>query len=172
MIRSRFLTAVTAAALLALPTAASAGAPVDRTTGGGQILVSTEGGPGSTIAFTAQGTVEDAKGQIQFIDRSAGTGRNQVRAHFVVNCVQVDGNTAYVSGVKRGTDGTAEGDTIGLYVVDNGEGGMADSDIVAVNPVGSEDQEEGPCGVAEPTDEERMNFGLARGNAQTYDADA
>ena len=33
---------------------------------------------GSTIAFTAQGTPTEGKGQVQVIDRSAGTGKNQV----------------------------------------------------------------------------------------------
>lgn len=167
--------AVMLVSALALALPASAGAPRDRATGGGQILVSSEGGPGSTIAFTAQGNVDDAKGQIQFIDRTAGTGQNQVRAHFVVTCVSVQaaedngGETAaYIGGVNR--DNPA--DTIALYVVDNGEGAMADMDIVAINPVGNDDSSEGPCGVTEPSDEERATYGLARGNAQTYDADA
>lgn len=171
----RVLTAAVLAGALVIPaTAASAGSPRDRATGGGQILVSTEGGPGSTIAFTAQGSPEEAKGQIQFVDRSAGTGRDQVKAHYVVDCVAVEQaadteeTAAYISGVNR-DDPT---DVITMYVVDNGEGMMADMDIVAVMPMGDDESSEGPCGVIEPSMEERATYALARGNAQTYDADA
>lgn len=171
---TRVLTTAVLVGTLLVPTAASAGSPRDRATGGGQILLSDASGPGSTIAFTAQGSVDDAKGQIQFIDRTGGTGRNQVRAHYVVDCVAVeeardnDETAAYVSGVNRDDPS----DVITMYIVDNGEGAMADMDIVAVGPMGDDESSDGPCGVIEPSDEERATYALARGNVQTHDADA
>jgi hypothetical protein len=171
---TRVLTAAVLVGALLVPSPAFAGSARDRATGGGQILVSAAGGPGSTIAFTAQGTQTDAKGQIQFIDRTAGTGRDQVRAHYVVNCVSVesaqdnDETAAYISGVNRDDPD----DVITMYIVDNGEGAMADMDIVAVGPQGDDESSNGPCGVIEPSDDERMTFALARGNVKTYDADA
>lgn len=169
MHRTRLVTAIATVALLAVPAAATAGAPVDRVTGGGQILAMDQTtGPGSTIAFTAQGDAVDAKGQIQFNDRTNGTGRNQVRAHYVVDCVDVEDDVARVSGVNR--DDPDDGIT--MFIMDNGEGMMADMDIVVINPMGDGDEEDGACGVVDPSDEERMSGGLARGNVKTYDVDA
>src|SRR5687768_16852989 len=69
----------------------SEGSDRDRATGGGQILFSTRGA-GNTIAFTAQGTATDGKGQLQFIDRSGGNGQDQVKEHGEVTCIAVEGN--------------------------------------------------------------------------------
>lgn len=164
----RLLAAAFLVAALALPTAASAGAPRDRVTGGGQILFAMQGA-GNTIAFTAQGDEEVAKGQIQYITREAGNGQAQVRKHYVVECVAVESaddsqGVAYVRAHLRDDDT----DKIGLYVIDNGEGAMASNDIVTVTTVS--DDSDAPCNVDVPDDGEETTLG--RGNAQTYDADA
>jgi hypothetical protein len=158
-----------------LPTAATAASPRDRATGGGQILVGTDGGAGSTIAFTAQETVAggsptDVKGQIQFIERTGGTGRGQVRGHYEVDCLEVTGNTAYIAGVLKNGDGTTS-ERIYLEVVDNGEGANAmGADIVTVNRDADPDDDgdddaENACDVPEGG-----TVSLARGNAQVHDA--
>lgn len=124
----------------------------DAATGGGQILVGSEGGAGDTIAFTAQGTADGAKGQVQYVDREGGTGQDQVVQHGTVTCIDVQGNVARIAGEWR------DGGTFGLYVEDNGEGDG--TDMIALTPDltdCAEDREDD-----DPT-------GLARGNAQVRD---
>ena len=164
MIRIRLTTAITAAALLALPTAAAAGSPTDRATGGGQFFASTDmaQGPGSTIAFTAQGDESAAKGQIQFIDRALGTGQSQQRSHYSVDCLVVDGSTAIIGATERDS-----GESLTLYVTDNGQGSGAEDDVIAM----SDGMGSGPCGSEADDEDEVPTFGLARGNAQVHDAD-
>jgi hypothetical protein len=147
-----------AVATVALAATAIAGSPNDRATGGGQILFSTDPGAGNTIAFTAQGTSEDAKGQVQFIDRSAGTGQSQVKKHGVVDCLFVEGNSARIYGHNRDD----ASDTFQLFVMDNGEPNQG-NDLVAFN-----DEPEGSCGNRD--DDDDGNTALARGNSQVYDA--
>ena len=152
--RRKAAVTVSVAVVLGVPLAAGA-ASVDKATGGGQILFATKGA-GNTIAFTAQGTAKSAKGQVQFIDRSAGTGRSQVKYHGDVTCIVAEGGTAKVAGVLR------NGDFFNLYVEDTGEGhgnadpiffdGMADT---------------ADCGFDTPSDDDIM--ALARGNAQVRD---
>lgn len=150
--------AVAAAGALALPLAASAGPDVDKATGGGQILFSTRGA-GNTIAFTAQGTADAAKGQLQFIDRSAGNGRDQVKQHGEVTCIVVEGNVAKIAGVLR------NGDSFNLYVEDTGEG-HGNADVIFYD--GMADTPD--CDFDTPSDDDLM--ALARGNAQVRDGDA
>lgn len=130
----------------------------DKATGGGQILFATKGA-GNTIAFTAQGTADAGKGQIQFIDRSAGRGSSQVKHHGTVTCIDAVGNTAKVAGVLT------NGESFNLYVEDNGEGaGATDAiffDTVADTP---------DCGFDAPDDDDLE--ALARGNAQVRDGQA
>src|SRR4051812_31886581 len=102
-------------AVLVCGVAAAAFVPVahaapaqNKVTGGGQFLVPAGGGAGSTIAFTAQGTADAAKGQIQLQDRS---GSPTVRRHGTVQCVDVMGNTAKIGGTWR------DGSTFHLYAV-------------------------------------------------------
>ena len=144
------------AAVLVVPFAASAGS-VDKATGGGQILFSSKGA-GNTIAFTAQGTSEAATGEVRFIDRSAGTGREQVKYFGDVKCIQVEGDTAKVAGTLR------NGDSFNLYVQDTGEGkGNAD-------PIYFDGMADTPdCDFDDPDDEDMQ--ALARGNAQVTDGD-
>jgi hypothetical protein len=139
-------------------TAANAGSPNDRVTGGGQTLVGSKGA-GNTIAFTAQGTQEAATGQVQVVDRSAGTGQNQTRFHGVVDCLAVDGNRAEIIGHKRDDPS----DLFSIYVMDNGEGAAADNDLVLLN-----EDPDGSCGIDDDDDDGAVD--LARGNAQVYDA--
>jgi hypothetical protein len=139
-------------------TGASAGSPNDRVTGGGQTLVGTQGA-GNTIAFNAQTTADGAKGQVQVVDRSAGTGQSQVRFHGIVDCVTVNGNSAEIYGHKRDD----AGDDFTIYVMDNGEGAAANNDLVFLN-----DNPQSPCELAD--DDDQGDVELARGNAQVYDA--
>jgi len=88
------------------------------------VILDTEnpGARTSTLAFTAQGTVDGAMGQVQLIDRQAGTGRNSVRFHGVVTCVETGPgpngeNFGIASGHKRGDDSIP----FVLRVIDNGQ---------------------------------------------------
>ena len=154
---TRALVAVLVAAAVPV-TAAMAGSPNDRVTGGGQTLVGTKGA-GNTIAFNAQTTADGAKGQVQVVDRSAGTGQSQVRFHGIVDCLTVSGNSAEIFGHK--TEDAS--DVFTIYVMDNGEGAAANNDLVFLN-----DDPQSPCELQD--DDDRGDVELARGNAQVYDA--
>lgn len=132
----------------------------DRATGGGQILVGAKGA-GDTVAFTAQGTAEAAKGQVQYVDRTDGTGQGQVVKHGTVDCIDADGDVARISGLWRAVEG-GEPERFYLYVLDNGEGAAAGNDIVAFTQ-----EADGEC--ADEPAEENMTA-LGRGNAQVRDA--
>ena len=142
-----------AGAALALSGATAFATQEDAATGGGQILVGTDGGAGDTIAFTAQGTAEAAKGQVQYVDREGGTGQGQTVMHGTVTCIDVQDNVARIAGEWR------DGGTFGLFVQDNGEGGDA-SDQIALTPDLTD------C--ADDRDDDDP-VGLARGNAQVRD---
>jgi hypothetical protein len=157
--RIRNLLIAVAVLALAVPGMASAGSRTDRATGGGQILVSTKGA-GSTIAFTAQGTPDAAKGQVQVIDRAAGKGQDQVKFHGIVECILVVGNTAEIAGVERDTE-----DPFTLRVVDSGEGAAAAADTIYFDDV----EDDGRC-ESDDNDDDDAQVALARGNAQVYDA--
>ena len=149
------LTVAAAGSALAFSGGADAAPPgVDSAMGGGQILVSGQNA-GSTIAFTAKGVGDDAKGQVQFVDRSAGTGQAQVVRHGTVDCIEVDGEIATIAGTWR--DGTF----FDLYVMDGGDG--AGSDMIAV-----ETDDNNECDY-EPNPMNPQEVALARGNAQVND---
>jgi hypothetical protein len=61
----------------------------EKITGGGQVLFTTSDAANSTIAFTAQKSATDVKGQVQLVDRSAGKGQLQEVLHGTVTCVNV-----------------------------------------------------------------------------------
>lgn len=145
------------AAVLAMPLLAQAG-DGDKATGGGQIVFASKGA-GNTIAFTAQGTAEAAKGQVQFVDRSAGNGRSQVKYHGTVGCIDAVGNTAKVAGTLR------NGDSFNLYVEDTGEG-QGNADVIFFDSAADTPE----CDFDTPDDDELE--ALARGNAQVRDGDA
>src|SRR5688500_11548424 len=114
--RIRNLLIAVAVLAIAIPGIASAGSSTDRATSGGQTIVDSQGA-GNTIAFTARGTVDAATGQVQYIDRTAGTGQAQVKFHGIVECLRVQGNTAELAGHERDSD-----QPFNLLVVDNGQG--------------------------------------------------
>ena len=158
----RIKTTVAIAGLAALAiggTTATAGNG-DKVTGGGQVLFSTDDVKRSTIAFTAQGTATDAKGQVQFIDRSLGAGKNQTRYHGVVNCVEVSGNFAVVSGYPKGDP---EGPEFLLRVVDNGQG-QDPNDMIEFD----EETTDNTCG-GESDDDNELTVALAKGNVKVRD---
>ena len=152
----KIMVAVAGLAAFALSSTPASAGNGDKVTGGGQILVGSNAG--STIAFTAQGTTTSAKGQVQFIDRSAGKGQNQVKFHGVVDCVEVTGNFAVVGGVTR------SGDDFTLRVEDNGEPNRG-ADLIQFDRNG-----DFQCGDGDEDDP--PEFSLGRGNAQVRDGDS
>ena len=141
-------------AALAISGSATAGNG-DKVTGGGQILVGSNAG--STIAFSAQGTVDSAKGQVQFIDRSGGKGRDQVKFHGIVDCVEVTDNFGVVGGLTR------NGTPFTLRVLDGGQpSDMADM-------VQFDTNSDFQCGDDEADDPPEMSLG--RGNVKVRDGD-
>lgn len=163
-LRVRTTTALLGAAALGSAFLVSGGATaaqVDSVTGGGQVLVSQDGnGAGSTIAFTATDTGDGEapdSGQVQYVNRQAGNGKDQTVSHGTVTCVMVDDDqTARIGGTW--TSGDLAGQTFGIYVRDLGNG--AGSDFVAVTPFVA-----GEC--AEERDDDGQ-FALARGDAQIH----
>lgn len=150
--------AVAAIAALAIPFVASAGSSTDRATGGGQILFSSKGA-GNTIAFQAQGSETAATGMVQYINREAGKGRSQVKRHGAVTCLRVEGNTAKLAGTwEKGATGDFQ-----LLVVDNGQGSLAENDLVTV-----QNNQDPTC--SEEDDDDDASTELGRGNAKVYDA--
>lgn len=159
MRKRRIVATVGCAALLGGAVAADAGGPRDRATGGGQVLVASDGtGPGSTIAFTGQQTADGARGQVQIVDRAAGTGQSQVKFHGVVDCVRVDGNTAKIGGTGRG------GARFTVIAVDNGEGAASAGDLIFFDYRTAD-----PTCEVDDDDDDNLEA-LARGNVQVHDA--
>jgi hypothetical protein len=146
---------VTATAL-----SAGAGSGTSRATGGGQILVPDEGGPGDTIAFTAQNrpgeTADFATGQVQYVDRETA---GQTVLHGVVSCLVVDDNMAFISGTWR-----QNGEFFQIFAEDNGEGAnAAESDMIVVTDMA----DDVGCDFDEPDDNDQLE--LARGNVRVYE---
>ena len=155
--RAKTSFAVAIVAVLAVPVLAQAGGKVDKATGGGQILVANQGA-GSTLAFNAKGNSTNAQGQLQYIDRSGGTGQSQVKHHGTVSCIDAMANTAKVAGTLR------NGDSFNLYVEDHGEGNDA-GDMVWIDTMADTPE----CDFDTPDMDELEALG--RGNVQVYDAD-
>jgi hypothetical protein len=157
---------VAAALVIVVPaTVALGGSGRDRATGGGQILLGK--GAGSTITFTAQQIAAGdpaAKGEVQYIDRAAGTGKAQVRQHGDVFCIVTMGNMAEIAYVDKGEDASDPNtDVDQLYVVDNGEPNQG-QDIVFID-----EDPQTPCEFND-NDDDDGDTALGRGNAQVYDA--
>ena len=140
--------AMTAAISFSLVARAGTG---DKVTGGGQTDVGTQGA-GDTIAFTAQTTNGVTAGQIQYIDRTGGTGQGQVVYHGTINCLTVSGSTADFSGVWDNDAGSFE-----VVVQDNGNGNG--QDMIAIDPAASNPS-------CSDSTKPSNNGALARGNAQ------
>ncbi len=141
-----------AGAALALSGSSASAGQGDAATGGGQIYVASEGGAGSTIAFTAQAVGDGARGQVQYVNREAD---EQVVQHGTVLCLTVMENMARIGGTWR------DGGTFEIYVEDNGEGSQAAGDMIGITEDMANDCAE--------DDDERDPTGLARGNAQVRD---
>jgi hypothetical protein len=143
-----------AGAALALSGVSAFAGQAPKATGGGQIDISTDGGAGSTIAFTAQGVGDAVKGQVQYVNRK---GDEQVVRHGTVTCLTVMGNMARLGGTYR------DGGTFEIFVEDNGEGSQAEDDMIGVTEDMANDCNE-DSDESEPT-------ALARGNAQVRSAE-
>jgi len=154
-LRAKLALLCVVAMALAAPLAI-AGSGTDRATGGGQILLGTQGA-GNTIAFTARGTSDAATGNVQYVDRSAGTGQAQVTRHGRVSCLAVEDNMAKIAGTWD------QGGDFQLLVVDNGEGALAENDIVTI-----QDNQDPNCEDEDDDDDGQTELG--RGNVQVYDA--
>src|SRR5438128_4146244 len=149
--------AIVAVSVVCMGTAL-AGAPNGRVTGGGQNMLGATG-PGSTIAFEAhQVSGTTATGNVQVVDRSAGTGQNQTKFHGSVECLFFDSSN---SAQMYGHD--SSGNPFELFVMDNGEGATGGNDIASFN-----NNPRGNCSNRDQGDEGSDQ--LFRGNAQVYKA--
>lgn len=154
-----------------------------KVTGGGQVIASANTpGPGDTIAFNAQQTgafdnmdIAPAKGQLQVVNRTAGTGPDQVKFHGNVTCIRefVDENDPGEEDDERfirfgGFEKVRGQQTPNAFTVDaqdNGEGANApESDMILFRERGNISN---PCDDSEP-DTELRDTKLARGNVQEH----
>lgn len=156
----RTMAAVGLAVVATLGGGATAGS-MDKATGGGQILLSSDGrGPGDTIAFTAQAREDGSvHGNVNVIDRTGNTGKGGVHFKGDVTCVDVQGNVARIAGTGEKSDGTTTSYT--LMVTDNGEG-LDDNDLISFQYVSDP-----TCDDDDSDDDAETE--LARGNAQVTD---
>jgi hypothetical protein len=76
-----------------------------------------------SFATVQSGPDYPATGQGQLVRTDA-----QIRIHFAVDCLRVEGNTAYVSGKVTNSNLWGAGWPVWFKVVDNGEGGSATPD--------------------------------------------
>ena len=131
-------------------------APAPKATGGGQTEVG-DRGAGDTIAFTAQNTGSDsaAKGQVQYVDRTGGTGQGQVVLHGVVSCLRVTGTSARLGGFW------SDGGDFEVFVQDNGEPNQG-NDMIAIY------EASGDPNCVDDNQEEDDPSALGRGNAQVH----
>jgi hypothetical protein len=150
--------AATVAVLAVCVSSALAGAPNGRVTGGGQNPLALTG-PGNTIAFEAhQVSGNTATGNVNFIDRSNGTGQDQDHFHGRVECLFFDSSN---SAQMYGHD--ADGNPFELFVMDNGQGATGGNDVASFN-----NSPQGDCSNPDKSDEGSDQ--LFRGNAQVYQA--
>ena len=127
----------------------------DKATGGGQILIGSDA-KRSTITFNAQQTGDAIRGQINVIDRSVGTGKQQQHLKGTVTCIEVTGNAAEIGGRLN------DDRPFYLRVVDAGEPGagndMIEFDTAETNPNCDQEGNEDP----------RFEGALAKGNVQVH----
>lgn len=153
----RLFVLVTIAALVTAVLAAGAGADSgDKALGGGQIYVGGTGA-GDTIAFSAVERDSGVTGQVQYVDRTDGTGRGQIIYHGTVLCLEVAYRTAVLAGVWNHNAGNFE-----IYVVDYGEPNQGNDQIFVNENTTNPDCEGGER-------YEESATALARGNAQVFD---
>ena len=124
---SRFVIAVAAAAMLAPAALAAAGSSAN---GSGHIVF---GATHESISFNAvEGVANSGSGQAEVHDVTAG-----VRMHIDVNCVNVIGSTATISGiVTKSSDPTIVGFEGIFQVVDGGSTGEDLMSLVNLHEVG------------------------------------
>jgi hypothetical protein len=94
--------------------------------GAGQI---TSGGEWRTFSFTAHtDSSNNSSGQAELFSRAA-----DLRLHMDIDCLQVVGNTATMSGTVTldNADGAYVGDPIWFQVVDNGSGANSSPDLIS-----------------------------------------
>jgi hypothetical protein len=151
------IAAVLGAVALAIPAVALA-ADGDKATGGGQVLFSSSDAKRSTITFTAQQKGDDVKGQINLIDRTAGSGQAQQHVKGTVECITVMGNTAQIGGFLNDGNDTP----FYLRVTDNGEGANAGNDMIEYDTIG----EDGDC--EQDGMDDAPEVVLAKGNVQVH----
>jgi len=159
-LKLKMTVAIAGLAALAISSGTAVAGNGDKVTGGGQVIFSEGDVKASTIAFTAQGTTDTAKGQVQFINRAAGAGRDQVKYHGVVDCLEVMDNYGIIGGYERGNTENR----FALRVLDGGEPNQG-ADMMQFD----NETEDNACG--ESDYDEDPEFSLARGNAQVRDGD-
>jgi hypothetical protein len=170
--------AIAGLAALAIGSGTASAGNGDKVTGGGQILVGDNAG--TTIAFTAQGTTSDAKGQLTVIDRgtfseTAGKGQAQEKFKGIVDCVetgQVDPEDPESAGfaVVSGYERTDTENRFLLRVIDNGQGAAADNDMIDFEQgVTDEGDTCKPDENGDKDDDTELGFELGRGNAKVRD---
>jgi hypothetical protein len=155
-----------------------------KVTGGGQVIAgSQQGGPGDTIAFNAQQIgpfdmdTAPAKGQLQVINRTAGTGQSQVKFHGEVTCIRTftydnetpmdtsDDETFIRFGGFQKVRGQTSTTPFTVDAQDNGEGALApEEDMIYFRTRGDT---EDPCDDSDPATQLRSST-LARGNVQQH----
>jgi hypothetical protein len=124
--------AIAVAVLAAGSIAGAQGRVTASATGSGHVIVNDTL---RTFSFTVQrDAAGNAKGQVEIYNRDQG-----IRSHGTLNCLNVSGNTAIISGqLTDSTSSDWEGAYVWLKVVDNGEGGKAPPDkltlVYAVTP--------------------------------------
>jgi hypothetical protein len=154
--------------------AATAAPAVYKVTGGGQIIEVGATGAGSTLAFTAQSQGEEgsaAKGQFQYVNRTAGTGQAQEVVHGTISCVVVytwpsaeAGGFAVLGGKSRG------GEDFRIEVTDDGQGGDT-LDMISVRRGAAardgEDQDENDSSLCDQ-ESETDSLAFGRGNVKIH----
>lgn len=184
---ARRLLGALAALLLLVPAGALAngngGRAEYKVTGGGQVIASTDGGPGDTIAFNAQGftdreaqgetedeedSIYPARGQLQVINRwdadaeERVRGRDQARFHGTVTCiVPRNGSTARFGG----TGWDQSNKEVFDFVVDVTDGDRGEDEILFQRL--AHDEDENPCRDEAAT--ELRDVQLSRGNVTIHD---
>ena len=156
------LTAVSLVAGLSLVVAQAD--PAFKVTGGGQTDVDTDqpgSGPGDTIAFNAQNTGEgnEAKGQVQYIDREGG--KIVEIYHGRVTCLQAIDAGEQGAARFAGTFTTQGAGPFEIYVEDNGEPNQG-NDMIFI------DQNDPPDCDDDDDDDDDGKTGLGRGNVQVH----
>lgn len=146
---------------------AQAGPPSGyKVTGGGQIIAEGASGPGDTLAFQAQNIQgatgaagsDTARGQLQYNGR---LGDAPQKFHGTITCLQVDGNTARLAGVKRTESGATGFFRLVVNDVDN-NGPQSGTELLLFNPDATDDD----CAAADSDDPQSQ---LGRGNIQIHE---